>query len=150
FNFRGVGRSEGVHDGGDGETGDAMAALDWITANNPDHGPVWLAGFSFGAWIASKTLMQHPGIKGFVLVAPGAMEYDWSFFDPCPCDGLIVQGSADDIVPADSVVGLAEQLQAQGRDVRLEMIDGAGHLFEIDMALLQSHVTDYISDGIAD
>jgi len=150
FNFRGVGRSEGVHDEGDGETGDAMAALDWITANNPDHGPVWLAGFSFGAWITSKTLMKWPGIAGFVLVAPGAMKYDWSFFDPCPCDGLIVQGSADDIVPADSVVGLAKQLQAQGRDVRLEIIDGAGHFFENDMPLLQNHVTSYISDGIAD
>ena len=30
FNFRGVGRSEGIYEGGEGELADAAAVLDWI------------------------------------------------------------------------------------------------------------------------
>jgi len=151
FNFRGVGRSEGVHSDGEGEVGDAMAALDWVVRENPDHGPIWLTGFSFGAWITSKTLMAWSGLDGFVLVAPGAMKYDWSFFNPCPVDGLIIQGSADDIVSAQSVVDLAAMLNSQpGRTVPLEMVEGAGHFFETQMDLLQGHVEDYVADAIAD
>ena len=46
FNFRGVGRSQGRYDGGIGEIGDAAAALDWMQAVNPNHGGLWIAGYS--------------------------------------------------------------------------------------------------------
>ena len=36
FNFRGVGRSQGGFDHGQGELSDAAAALDWAQAFNPD------------------------------------------------------------------------------------------------------------------
>ncbi len=149
LNFRGVGRSEGVHDGGDGERDDATAALDWIARENAGHGPAWIAGFSFGAWIAAKALMARPGVAGFVLVAPAAAKRDWSFLDPCPCDGLIVRGGADDIAPADSVAGLISTLRAQGRDARLETISGAGHFFETQLDLLRGRVERYVSGRLA-
>ena len=53
FNFRGFGASEGVFDDGEGETGDALAATDWLTARYPDAGLI-LAGFSFGSFIAYR------------------------------------------------------------------------------------------------
>ncbi len=143
FNFRGVGRSEGVHGGGDGEVGDALAALDWMLREHPGASQVWIAGFSFGAWIAAKVLMARGGIDGFVLVAPGAMVRDWSFFDPCPCDGLIVQGSADDIVPPDAVAELVRDLARQGRAVRFEMIEGAGHFFGNDLDRVRGLIEAY-------
>jgi len=49
FNFRGVGRSEGVHDGA-AETEDVRAAVHWI--ENEYKRPVVVAGFSFGAAMA--------------------------------------------------------------------------------------------------
>src|SRR6188768_1302901 len=51
FNFRGVGRSDGTFDSGDGEAADFRAALDYMTQRHPGL-PLWSAGFSFGAWIA--------------------------------------------------------------------------------------------------
>ena len=39
FNFRGVGRSQGAFDHGQGELSDAAAALDWAQAVNPDAEP---------------------------------------------------------------------------------------------------------------
>ena len=61
FNFRGVGRSQGRYDGGIGEIGDAAAALDWMQAVNPGHGGLWIAGYSFGAFIGMQLLMRRPG-----------------------------------------------------------------------------------------
>src|SRR4051794_9595012 len=52
FNFRGVGASEGVHDEGRGETDDMLAL---IAAQAAD-GPLAVAGFSFGSFVASRAL----------------------------------------------------------------------------------------------
>jgi alpha/beta superfamily hydrolase len=49
FNFRGVGKSEGIFSKGEGELTDTAAVLDWIQSINPGERPIWIAGFSFGA-----------------------------------------------------------------------------------------------------
>ena len=92
FNFRGVGRSQGEFDHGQGELSDAAAALDWVQSVNPDARACWIAGFSFGAWIGMQLLMRRPEIEGFISVAPPANLYDFSFLAPCPSSGLIVHG----------------------------------------------------------
>ncbi len=51
FNFRGVGKSSGVFDHGAGEVDDLQAAVDWLRVRHPV-APLWLAGFSFGAFVA--------------------------------------------------------------------------------------------------
>src|SRR5262245_7799098 len=56
FNFRGVGRSQGSFDHGQGELSDAAAALDWAQTINPEAKSCWIAGFSFGAWIGMQLL----------------------------------------------------------------------------------------------
>ena len=58
FNFRGVGRSQGVFDSGQGELSDAASALDWMQTNNPNAQTCWIAGFSFGAWIGMQLMMR--------------------------------------------------------------------------------------------
>jgi hypothetical protein len=59
FNFRGVGRSQGSFDHGQGELSDAAAALDWVQAINPEARACWIAGISFGAWIGMQLLMIY-------------------------------------------------------------------------------------------
>ena len=60
FNFRGVGRSQGAFDHGQGELSDAAAALDWAQTLNPESRACWIAGFSFGAWSGMQLLMRRP------------------------------------------------------------------------------------------
>ena len=124
----------------------------WIGWNTrtPDHGAVWIAGFSFGGWIAAKALMARSEIEGFVLIAPAANKYDFAFLDPCPCDGLIIQGTADDIVPAPSVQALAAHLDEGDRDVKLVIVEGAGHFFEKQMDELQGHIDGYLAERFGD
>ena len=90
FNFRGVGRSQGTYDNGIGELTDAAAALDWLQAENPTARTTWIAGFSFGAWLALQLLMRRPEITGFVAISPPASLYDFSFLAPCPSNGIII------------------------------------------------------------
>src|SRR5690606_40530632 len=90
---------------------DAAAALDYLQALNPAAKVCWVAGFSFGAWIAMQLLMRRPEIQGFVAVAPPANQYDFSFLAPCPSSGLIISGEADRVVPPAEVTGLADKLK---------------------------------------
>ena len=149
FNFRGVGRSQGRYDEGVGELADAASALDWLQGHNPDAKGCWVAGFSFGAWIAMQLLMRRPEIAGFIAVAPPANRYDFSFLAPCPVSGLIIQGSADDIVPAAGVTELAEKLSSQrGVEIACRIVGAAGHFFDENLEDVSQLTREYIENRI--
>ncbi len=148
FNFRGVGRSQGEFDHGEGELGDAAAALDWLQSVNPNSAGVWMGGFSFGAWIGMQLLMRRPEIDGYVSISPPANIYDFNFLAPCPNEGLIVQGDADQVVNIESVNKLVTKLKEQrgpnGVDYRV--IPGAGHFFNNpgETEEMLKHVSNYL------
>jgi len=145
FNFRGVGRSQGTYDQGQGELSDAAAALDWMQNVNTSAPHCWVAGFSFGAWIGMQLLMRRPEISGFISVAPPANMFDFNFLAPCPSSGLIIQGSADDLVPVDDVKTLVERLRNQrGIAIGYELVDGADHFFQSKLPDLMIKIDAYL------
>ncbi|SNB67282.1 hypothetical protein SAMN07250955_105298 [Arboricoccus pini] len=130
FNFRGVGRSQGVFEHGQGELRDAASALDWMQSHNPNSSGCWVAGFSFGAWIAMQLLMRRPEIQGFMCAGLPANMYDFGFLAPCPSSGLIVHGERDEVTPTDSVVKLVTKLsQQRGITIDFHTIEGCDHFF---------------------
>ncbi|HRC27249.1 MAG TPA: alpha/beta hydrolase [Alphaproteobacteria bacterium] len=146
FNFRGVGRSQGSFDRGEGELSDAAAALDWLQDVNPNAPHVWIAGFSFGAWIGMQLLMRRPEIRGFISVAPPANVYDFTFLAPCPSSGLIVHGSRDSIVPEPSVEKLVQRLRSQkGIKIDYRVIDDASHFFNNHIDFLVANMHDHMN-----
>lgn len=145
FNFRGVGRSQGFWDGGPGELADAASALDWLQIVKPDARSCWIAGVSFGTWIAMQLLMRRPEIDGFICVAPPSNLYDFSFLAPCPSSGLMVNGDKDRVVPSNSVGELASKLKTQrGIKIDHEVIPGANHFFENKTDELTDVVGKYV------
>ena len=147
FNFRGVGKSEGVFDNGVGELTDAATALDWLQVQNPNSNSFWIAGFSFGAWVALQLLMRRPEIHGFVAISPPTNKYDFSFLSPCPAPGLIVQGDQDSIVSEQSVSAFAERLSKQrNADVSYVMIEGADHFFRDKLEEMSGHVDEFLKE----
>jgi uncharacterized protein len=146
FNFRGVGRSQGSFDRGEGELSDAAAALDWLQGYNPNASSCWIGGFSFGAWIGMQLLMRRPEIDGFIAVAPPANLYDFSFLAPCPSSGLIIQGDKDQIVTLEAQQKLVNKLSHQ-RDIKIDyrILKGADHFFQGHMEELTAHVESYIA-----
>jgi len=150
FNFRGVGRSQGSFDRGEGELSDAASALDWLQTYNDNATSCWIAGFSFGAWIGMQLLMRRPEINGFISVAPPANMHDFSFLAPCPSSGLIVQGDKDEVVPEPAVKKLVDKLSSQrGISIDYRVVPGAGHFFQDEMDDLSRHVDDYLAKSLA-
>ena len=149
FNFRGVGKSQGIFDNGEGELSDAASVLDWIQQYNTNSKKCWVAGFSFGAWVAMQLLMRRPEINGFVCVSPPANIYDFSFLAPCPSSGLIIHGDKDKIASYDSAKILSEKLQKQKKvNIDFTPIKGADHFYENYSEEFTSIVDNYIKHNL--
>jgi alpha/beta superfamily hydrolase len=145
FNFRGVGRSQGAYSRGEGELSDAAAALDWMQSLKPDAKDVWVAGYSFGAWIGMQLLMRRPEIGGFFSIGAPANLYDFSFLAPCPSSGLFLHAGQDEIVTEDSVKKLVEKLRAQrGISIDYERVPGATHTFGSHLDHMTRSVEKYL------
>ncbi|MFL6798509.1 MAG: alpha/beta hydrolase [Xanthobacteraceae bacterium] len=145
FNFRGVGRSQGSFDHGQGELSDAASALDWAQSINPEARSCWIAGFSFGAWIGMQLLMRRPEIEGFISIASPANLYDFSFLAPCPSSGMIVHGDKDAVVPYKDVTTLVEKLKTQkGIVIEQKVIPGANHFFDAKIEPLMQAIGIYL------
>jgi len=151
LNFRGVGRSQGKFDRGEGELTDAAAALDWMQGHNPNAPYCWIAGFSFGAWVGMQLLMRRPEIDGFISVAPPANLYDFAFLAPCPSSGMIIHGDQDTIVPDESVRKLVDKLNSQkGIVIDHRIVPGADHFFSNRLEELIGHVEDHMDKALVD
>ena len=112
-NFRGVGKSDGEFDNGQGELADAAAALDWLERENFDNSQCWVSGFSFGSLIAMQLLMRRPEINRFIAISPQPNAYDFSFLSPCPTSGMMIYGKKDELVPIEYINELDKRLSAQ-------------------------------------
>jgi uncharacterized protein len=149
FNFRGVGRSQGVFDNGQGELSDAATALDWMQSHNPNATSCWIGGFSFGAWVAMQLMMRRPEISGFISLSPPANIHDFSFLAPCPASGLIVHGDKDDIVPIVSVDKLAQKLKKQKNiEIDYRVLKGGDHFLQDHCPELMGMVNGYMDKAL--
>ncbi len=144
-NFRGVGKSDGEFDNGQGELADAAAALDWIERENFDNSQCWVAGFSFGSLISMQLLMRRPEINRFISISPQPNVYDFSFLSPCPTSGLMVYGKKDELVPVDHINELNKRLSSQkGIKVDFQSVPEANHFFAKSENSLRKVLDKYI------
>lgn len=133
FNFRGIGGSAGTWDEGRGEIDDALA----VTAALREPGqPLALAGFSFGAYVASHVAAAVP-TERLVLIGPAAANFTVAAVRP---DTLVIHGEADDVVP------LAATLDwARPQALPVVVVPGGGHFFHGQLSLLKSLVVRHLS-----
>lgn len=131
FNFRGVGNSQGVFENGEAELTDASSIVDWIQEQNEEASQFWLAGVGFGAWIAMQILMRRIEITGFISVSPNIKKYDFSFFNPSPCDGLLIGAEKDVLIHEDVLKNFASNVNKQkASKLDFVSIKDANHNYE--------------------
>lgn len=126
FNFRGVGRSAGVFDGGPGEMEDFRTALDFMAARHRGL-PLWSAGFSFGSWIALTIGAEDARVRLLLAIAPPVDQYDFSVVKSSGKPTFIIHGERDELVSLKDVRRFYGELP---EPKELVVIDGADHLFD--------------------
>jgi alpha/beta superfamily hydrolase len=124
FNFRGVGASAGEFDNGRGEVLDMLAVVQWAMQQRPAD-EVWLAGFSFGSWVALMVARQVP-VRQMISIAPPVGRRDFAGVLPPPCPWLLVQGEADEVVASAAVFEWAGRQDPPPTIVRMP---DTGHFF---------------------
>ena len=150
LNFRGVGKSDGVFDNGQGELSDAAAALDWIEREHLDYSQFWGSGFSFGALICMQLIMRRPEVDNFIAISPQPNVYDFSFLAPCPTSGQVVYSENDELVTQESINELDSRIKNQkGVKVMFSKIKNANHFFKDKEIDLKKEVENYIKEKTA-
>ncbi|NOR37924.1 MAG: alpha/beta fold hydrolase [Woeseiaceae bacterium] len=142
FNFRGTEGSEGVYDNGVGELDDALAALAWIRQQKVE-GPLWLAGFSFGAAIAVRAAVARD-VDGLISVAPAIYRFAGNLDAQPDCPWLIIQGDEDELVEIDETVEWVDSLDP---GPELLVVPGAEHFFHGRLHELREAVMAFIADN---
>lgn len=138
FNFRGVGASQGAHDGGPAEAQDMLQVVKQVAPQ----GPLALAGFSFGAFVTTHVVVglgeRQP--DKLVLVGTAASRFDVA---PVPVavheHTLVLHGEQDDTVPLDSVMNWARP-----QHLPVTVIPGVEHFFHGQLPLLKTLVVRHL------
>ncbi len=139
FNFRGVGRSEGVHAHLVGEVEDARSALQWLRGRYPKIGFA-LAGFSFGARVITQ-LGCALGDVTFVMAAgfPAGSMSGFEYLETCRVPKVFIQSTHDQFGPRPAMeaayAGFAEPK-------RLIWVEAPDHFFAGALDELEENVRE--------
>jgi len=124
MNFRGVGKSEGVHDHGQGETDDMALLLAHMRRQYPEL-PLALGGFSFGTFVQAQ-LQQRliaEGTPAERLALVGTAAGKWPMPD-APANTILIHGELDDTIPLSAVLDWARP-----QELPVIVIPGSDHFF---------------------
>lgn len=142
FNFRGVAGSGGVHDEGRGECEDLLA----VVQQAAPEGALAIAGFSFGAFVATSALARLWGtreIQQVVLVGTAAARFA---VPAVPAEAhdrtLVVHGEHDDTVPLAAAMDWARP-----QILPVTVVPGGGHFFHGQLPLLKNLVSRHLRAG---
>lgn len=142
FNFRGVGASAGTHDEGRGECEDYLAVVEQAAAQ----GPLAVAGFSFGAFVATcalDRLWSAREVRQIVLVGTAASRFS---VPDLPAEAhdrtLVLHGEHDDTVPLSAAMDWARP-----QTLPVTVVPGGGHFFHGQLPLLKNLVSRHLRAG---
>jgi hypothetical protein len=117
FNFRGIGKSAGTFDEGEGESDDLASVVRWARTVRPE-APLWLAGFSFGSYVALRNAKPLDA-DALITIAPPVGRWEFDAIDLPDCPWLVVQGEEDEVVDPQLVFDWVESLDVSPHLVRM-------------------------------
>jgi uncharacterized protein len=142
FNFRGAGRSEGIHDKGGGEQADVRAALDYLAEQFPGRA-ILLAGFSFGAWVGLRVGCQDTRVSALIGLGLPANDSDLSYLRVCAKPKLIIQGGND---PYGSRANVEALFGRMAEPKQMVMVEGADHFFTGQLDQVARAIVSWLPD----
>jgi uncharacterized protein len=142
FNFRGVGASDGAHDGGPGEIADYRAGLDFVAARYPGL-PLWATGFSFGSWVAWSAALDDDRVALLLGLGLPVNLFDFGPVKDNPKAKFLIHGDRDEVIPLREI----RRFYAELREPKeLAVIEDADHLFDGRTSEVGEAVEDLLAD----
>ena len=148
-NFRGVGKSEGTHDEGIGETEDMLSVLSWAQSRWGSL-PLALGGFSFGSYVLTRVANRlADGIappRQLILVgmAAGATTGSGRRYEtpaaPASIPTLVIHGENDETVALANVLDWARP-----QELPVTVVPGADHFFHGKLHVIRDVIARNVS-----
>ncbi len=147
FNFRGVGASDGEHDG-HLETQDVRDCLDYLTQHYPDL-EITLAGFSFGSRMGSEVALRDDRVRRVIMIGTPVDKYtDFGYLTDLRQPVLFVHGDRDEFGALENLRTLFDRV-AGSTDAELVTFDNCGHFFDDHLAELRQAIADWTTRKLA-
>lgn len=141
FNFRGMGRSQGKYDEGVGEQEDVGAAVRYLQGQGLQE--IFLAGYSFGAWVNAQAALELPEVSGSILVAPPQAMMDFSFLQDDAKTKLVIVGEWDTFGPLGEIRKVFGGMRTPPQ---LRIIPEADHFFNGATADLRQDLESFLKE----
>ena len=142
FNFRGVGKSEGAWDEGQGERDDFRAALDVMAERYPGV-PLWAGGMSFGSWVGLNVGVDDSRVSALLGVASPVNKWDFEQVAPSAKPKFFIHGEMDEICGFREINAFYAR-SAEPKE--LVIIDGSDHLFNGVVSEVADAVEELLGD----
>ena len=136
FNFRGVGASSGMYDGGRGEQDDLRAALRYMKERYPGT-PMVAGGFSFGSRVSLRVCCGEPAVDMVIAVGTPVNQGDFGYLTHCSCPKHFIHSLRDEFGSQSS---LERVLAVAAAPSSVTWVDAKDHFFSNALDELESSV----------
>jgi len=127
FNFRGVGKSNGIHSDGTGELADVKVCIDFLI-NEKNHERLIICGYSYGAAIGCSAINYSDKVISYISIS-----FPWDFFgskfkklSQTNKPKLFIQGNRDSMARYEN---FEENFNYYKNPKIRKIIDGADHFY---------------------
>jgi alpha/beta superfamily hydrolase len=143
FNFRGAGTSGGKFEGGEGEQEDVAAAIEWVRRKHPGK-KLFVGGFSFGSWVATRVACEIPEVDALFLIGTPVNKYDFGYLRHCEKPMLFLHGTQDE----HGDVGKLEKVVQHVRNAESVVVTGADHFFTRQLEAVEETIRTWAEELI--
>lgn len=142
FNYRGVGKSEGFYGDSDGEIEDLLSIFAWLDQIMPKT-HLYLAGFSFGAFIAASAAVKI-NCKQLFTICPAVTNQRYDLLGNITCPWVVIQSTQDEVIPPEQVYQWFEnRRKIQPNGMMLIQVD-ASHFFHGKLTALKDIIVNNV------
>jgi hypothetical protein len=140
FNFRGVGKSSGSYDNGNGEQKDVIGAINWLK----DKGicKIHLVGYSFGAWINALVVAEGCVAADMVMISPPVAFIKFPTPLTLPSLSLVITGQHDEIAPPAQIETL---IGGWNTKANLKVLSATDHFMFNVLPALESVLSEHLN-----
>jgi uncharacterized protein len=147
FNFRGVGASDGEHDGV-AEKQDVRDVIDYLAKNYPNQ-PITLAGFSFGTRMGSEVGMTDERVVRLISIGTPVDKYDdFDYLENLRKPILFVHGDRDEFGSVANLQKLVDKVSVN-TETELVIFENCGHFFDEHLNELRETVKTWVIEKLS-